>query len=155
MPIWHVDVYCLGVDNITAQAQADEVRRAYLAASRPTMPRSVCAVSALCAGTGVALVAQGQTGWQHVAFLAVGVLCFAAAHLFPTYARRQRGLHGYRGWTRTENTTFLLCAVVLAICGFGASPGLVWIFSGLGVVTAVAWYAMLRGVLVAGGRVRP
>jgi hypothetical protein len=142
------------VDNDTAQAQADEVRRAYLAASRPILPRRACALAALCAGAGVALVAQGQGGWTHLAFLAAGLGCFAAAHLLPTRARRRRGLHGYRGWTRTENTVFLLCALVLVICGFSTSPELAWIFAGLGVVTAAAWYAMLRGVLVAGGRVR-
>ncbi len=142
------------MDNITAQARADEVRRAYLAASRPTLPRSVCAISAVCAGAGVALVAQGQAGWQHLAFLAAGVLAFAAAHLLPTRARHHRGLHGYRGWTRTENLTFLVCALVLVICGFGATAELAWIFTGLGVVTAAAWYLMLRGVLVAGGRAR-
>lgn len=142
------------MDNDTAQAQADEVRRAYFAASRPVLPRSVCALSAGCAGAGVALVAQGQAGWSHLAFLAAGLLCFAAAHLLPTRARRHRGLHGYRGWNRTENTTFALCALVLVICGFSTSSELRWIFAGLGVVTAVAWYAMLRGLLVAGGRVR-
>ncbi|WP_432509312.1 hypothetical protein [Kineococcus auxinigenes] len=115
----------------------------------------MCVLSALAAGAGVALVARGQGGWEHLAFLAAGVLCFAAAHLLPTRARHGQGLHGYRGWTRTENTTFLLCAVVLAICGFSTSPELAWIFTGLGVAAAAAWYAMLRGVLVAGGRARP
>lgn len=142
------------MDKNTAQDQAHEVRRASLAASRPTLSRGVCAVSAVCAGAGVALVAQGQGGWPHLAFLAAGIVCFAAAHLLPTRARRRRGLHGYRGWARTENTTFLLCAVVLVISGFTTSPELAWVFAGLGAVAAAAWYAMLRGLLVAGGRVR-
>jgi hypothetical protein len=102
----------------------------------------------------VALVAQRQGGWPHLAFLTAGIACFAAAHLLPTRARRRRGLHGYRGWTRTENSTFLLCAVVLVISGFTTSPELAWIFAGLGAVAAAAWYAMLRGLLVAGGRMR-
>ncbi|WP_432537276.1 hypothetical protein [Kineococcus arenarius] len=142
------------MDHGTAQAQADEVRRAYLAASRPALPRATCALSALCAGAGVASVAQGRPGWQHLAFVAAAVLLFAAAHLLPTALRRRRGLHGYRGWTRTENTTFLLVAVSLVISGFAGGRELAWIFTGLGVVAAVAWYAMLRGVLVAGGRPR-
>ena len=140
------------MDHDTARAQADEVRRAHLAASRPTLPRTTCALSALCAGAGVAFAAQGEPGWPHLAFTAAAVLLFAAAHLLPTTARRRRGLHGYRGWTRTENTTFLLVAVSLVISGSTGGPELAWIFTGLGVVSAVAWYAMLRGVLVAGGR---
>ncbi|RKS80587.1 hypothetical protein CLV35_0300 [Motilibacter peucedani] len=142
------------MDNDTAQAQVDEVRRAHLAASRPALPRSACVLAAACAGAGVALVAQGQGGGAHLAFLAAGVLCFAVAHLLPTRIRRRRGLHGYRGWTRTENTVLGLCALVLVICGYNADRDLALIFAGLGVVTAAAWYAMLRGVLVAGGRVR-
>jgi len=142
------------MDLDTAQAQADEVRRAYLAASRPTLARSTCAFSALCAGAGVALAAQGGPGWPHLFFAVAAVLFFAAAHLLPTFARRRRGLHGYRGWTRTENTTFLLVAVSLLISGSAGGRELAWIFAGLGVVAAVAWYAMLRGVLVAGGWAR-
>jgi len=142
------------MDNDTAQAQADEVRRAYLAASRPTLPRATCALSALCAGAGVVLAAQGGPGWPKLLCVAAAVLLFTAAHLLPTSARRLRGLHGYRGWTRTENTTFLLVAVSLLISGSAAGRELAWIFAGLGVISAVAWYAMLRGVLVAGGRPR-
>ena len=142
------------MDHDTAQAQADEVARAYLAASRPPLPRTTCALSALCAGAGVAFVAQGAPGWQHLVFVAGSVLLFAAAHLLPTTLRRRRGLHGYRGWTRTENTTFLLVAVSLVISGSAGGRELRWIFLGLGVVAAITWYAMLRGVLVAGGRPR-
>ena len=138
------------MDHDTAQAQTNEVRRAYLAASRPTLPRTACAASALCAGAGVAFVAQGSPGWEHLSFLIAGVLLMTAAHLLPTTLRRRRGLHGYRGWTRTENTTFLIVAVSLVISGFGGGRELGWVFAGLGVIAAVAWYAMLRGLLVAG-----
>ena len=140
------------VNDNTAHARFEEVCRAQLAASRPPLPRGMSVLSALCAGAGVALVARGDAGWEHLAFLVAGVLLLAAAHLLPTAARRRRGLHGYRGWTRTENTTLLLCAVTLVICGSSASRELSWIFTGLGVLSAVAWYATLRGVLVAGGR---
>ena len=142
------------ISQVQARATVDEVRRAYLAAGRPVLPRAVCALAALFAGSGVALVAQGSPGWRHLAFLVAGLVCFAAAHVMPTVARRRRGLYGYRGWSRTENTTFLLCAVVLVVCGFSTSAELALIFSGLGVVAALAWYAMLRGVLVAGGTTR-
>ncbi|WP_432506737.1 hypothetical protein [Kineococcus arenarius] len=71
-------------------------------------------------------------GRQHPAFVAAAVLLFAAAHLLPTALRRRRGLHGYRGWTRTENTTFLLVAVPLVISGFAGGRELAWIFTGPG-----------------------
>ncbi|WP_432571719.1 hypothetical protein [Kineococcus sp. SYSU DK005] len=142
------------MDHDTARAQADDVRRAHLAASRPSLPRAACALSALCAGAGVALAAQGEPGRQHLAFTAAAVLLFAAAHLLPAALRRRRGLHGHRGWSRTENATFLLVAVSLLVSGSTGGRELAWIFAGLGVVSAVAWYAMLRGVLVAGGRPR-
>lgn len=142
------------MDHDTAQAQADEVRRAYLAASRPRLPRTTCILSALCAGAGVASAAQGVPGWPHAAFTVAALALFAAAHLVPTALRRRRGLRGYRGWTRTENTTFLLVAVSLLISGSAGGHEVAWVFAGLGVVSAAAWYAMLRGVLVAGGRPR-
>lgn len=143
----------LNMDETTARAQADDALRAVRAASRPTLPRFLCAASALCAGTGVALVAQGS-GTAHLVALAAALVLLAAAHLIPAAARRRRGLHGYRGGARTENTTFLVCAVVLVVVGGTADTALAAIFVGLGVVVAVAWYAMLRGVLVAGGRTR-
>ena len=142
------------MDHDTAQAQADEVARAYLAASRPPLRRRLCAASASCAGIGVASVTQGAPGWEHLAFTISGMAMMAIAHLLPSNARRWRGLHGYRGWTRTENTTFLLVAVSLVISGSAGGRELRWIFLGLGVVAAITWYAMLRGVLVAGGRPR-
>jgi hypothetical protein len=44
--------------------------------------------------------------------------------------------------------------VVLVTCGFDADPALAWVLARLAVVAGVAWYAMLCGVLVAGGRTR-
>lgn len=141
------------MDETTARAQADDVLHAVRAGSRPTLPRLLCAASALCAGAGVVLVAQGS-GPAHFLSLVAALLLLATAHLLPTAARRRRGLHGYRGGARTENTTFLVCALVLVVVGGTANAALAAIFVGLGVVVALAWYAMLRGVLVAGGRKR-
>ncbi|MEW1960686.1 hypothetical protein [Kineococcus sp. NPDC059986] len=141
------------MDETTARDQADEALRAVRAASRPSLPRPLCATAALCAGAGVALLAQGS-GVAKVVTLVLALALLAAAHLIPSTARRRRGLHGYRGGARTENTTFLLCALVLVVVGGTATAALAAIFVGLGVAVAVAWYAMLRGVLVAGGRTR-
>ena len=141
------------MDNDTAQAQATEIQRAYLAASRPLLPRSLSVLSAACAGVGVALLGQpGEEGPVHLAFMAAGVLLMAAAHMLPTAVRRHRGLHGYRGWTRTENTSLFMCALVLVICGFSATGVMSPIFIGVGVVVAVPWYLLLRGRFSAGGR---
>ncbi len=136
------------------QAQLEEVRRARLASSRPALARTVSALSAVCVGSGVALLAQGKPGWTHLAFLAAGAALIAIAHTLPGFARRRRGLFGYRGWTKTENTTFLACAVALMIAGFSGGTDLALIFLGLGAASAVAWYLMLRGVLVSDGQRR-
>lgn len=134
------------------QAQLEEVRRARLASSRPTLARTLSASSALCVGAGVALLAQGRPGWSHLAFLIAAVALMAAGQVLANLGRRRRGVFGYRGWSKAENTTFLLCAVALAIAGFPGGGELAAIFIGLGAASAAAWYLMLRGVLVSDGR---
>lgn len=136
------------------QAQLEEIRYARLASSRPALARPVSAVSAVCVGSGVALLAQGGPGWTHLAFLAAGVALIAVAHTLSGFTRRRRGLFGYRGWTKMENTTFLACAGVLMVTGFSGGTDLALIFVALGAVSAVAWYLMLRGVLVSDGQRR-
>jgi hypothetical protein len=138
------------MDRDTAHAHAAEVRRAYLHASRPPLPAALCALAAICAGVGVALVGQVSTGgWRYLTFLLAGVAMMATAHLIPALARRRRGLYGYRGTARTENIVFLLCAVVLIITGRNATADQALVQDGLGFVAAVAYYLTLRGKLVA------
>ena len=136
------------MDSDTAGALAAEARNAYRSASRPPLPVAWCAAAGLCAAAGVALVGQASPSvWLHVATLTAGLLALSAAVLLPTALRRRQGLRGYRGRTRTENTTFLLCSVVLVVSGLDATPLLSALYLGLGVVTGLTYFLTLRGTL--------
>ncbi len=115
--------------------------------SRPPVSIGPASGSALAAGIGVALLGSASDGWLRGLTFVGGLALLALAFAVPHLLRRRAGVHGYRGPARRDNIVYLLVAVVLAVTGFGADSDLALIFDGLGVVVAVCWFLVLRGVL--------
>jgi hypothetical protein len=126
-------------------ADLDMAARAYTDASRPQDPVGLSLLYAALAGLGIIALAQlpGQRP-GHLLMLALGVVLLALAHILPTYARRRAGLSGYQGRTRSDNTVFLVVAIVLVICAIPATSVTALIYLGLGVVAGVTYFLVLR-----------
>lgn len=134
------------MDNHQVQQSLAQAHAAYAASSRPVVPIGLSLLSALSGGIGVALVGQSpDQGWLRAALLVGGIALMGAAFLVPTRYRGRSGLHGVRGRVRTDNTVFLVCAVVLLITGLNANSTLSAIYIGIGIFVAVVYFLLLRG----------
>lgn len=134
------------MDNHQAGQSLVQAQAAYTAASRPVLPLGASIVSALAAGSGVALVGRSpEPGWLHLLLVVSGTALMAAALLIPAIHRRHSGLYGFRGRVRSDNIVFLICAIVLLVNGLNANSTLGAIYLGIGVAVAVAYFVLLRG----------
>lgn len=122
-----------------------EARHARQSAERPRQRFAAHAFYSLMGGAGVAALGQlpGHTP-GHLVVMAIGVALLALAYALPARARSRSGLHGYRGQSRSDNIVFLIVAVVLVICAIPATMTTAVIYGGLGVVSAIAYFLVLR-----------
>lgn len=146
-PSWQLDasLSCMDEnDPSEAAGQADDALAAYRASSRPPLPLPAALVSAVAAGTGIALLGQPFQGLPRAGFLALAIALLLIAGAIPTVIRHRSGLHGYRGQVRRDNVVLTICTVALLVIGLTATPTLGVIYVGLGVVAAVTWFLTLR-----------
>ncbi|MGU3437416.1 hypothetical protein ACNHUS_30940 [Actinomycetes bacterium M1A6_2h] len=130
-----------------ARQLAAEAQQAYRDSSRPALPLPHSIAAALSAGVGVVLVGRSvDTAWLHVVVVLAGIALLALAYLIPTRNRERAGLYGFRGQVKRDHTVFLITAAVLVVIGFTANATLSTVYLIFGIVVAILYFTLLRGI---------
>ncbi|HEX2902803.1 MAG TPA: hypothetical protein VHO01_05035 [Jatrophihabitans sp.] len=136
------------MDSNEAQASLQAAREAHQISAPLKAPIGISVAAAVAAGAGVALGgASPASGGIKLVLVVVAAVLLAVAYLLPALHRSRRGLHGFRGQVRADNTVLLICLLAVLISGLRANADLSKAYDILGVLVAVAYFALLRGWL--------